>query len=116
VTRLQFLAVFASKGASVTLEQISYLSQSIAAIAVVASLVFVGVQIRQSEKTQRAAMHTSRLGQIRETAFHIASPGITEGYIKALRTRRQQSGRSFFSPPWPSRSRAMNNIGNFAKG
>ncbi|MEQ1819723.1 MAG: hypothetical protein ABL871_14050 [Terricaulis sp.] len=67
-----------------TLEQISYLSQSIAAIAVVASLVFVGIQIRQSEKTQRAAMHTSRLGQIRETAFHIASPGITEGYSKAL--------------------------------
>lgn len=65
-----------------TLEQISYLSQSIAAIAVVASLVFVGAQIRQSEKTQRAVMHDNRLRQIRETSLHLASPGVTDSYIK----------------------------------
>ncbi len=68
-----------------TLEQISHLSQSIAAIAVVASLVFVGVQIRQSEKTQRAAMHDNRLRVLRETMLHIASPGVTESFIKGSR-------------------------------
>ncbi len=68
-----------------TLEQISYLSQSIAAVAVIASLVFVGVQIRQSEKTQRAVMHDNRLRQIRETSLHLASPGVTDGFIKGSR-------------------------------
>lgn len=65
-----------------TLEQISYLSQMVAAFAVVASLVFVGMQIRQGEKTQRAVMHDNRLRQIRETSLHITTPGVTEGYIK----------------------------------
>lgn len=65
-----------------TLEQISYLSQSIAAFAVVASLVFVGVQIRQSDKTQRAVMHDNRLRVLRETVLHISSPGVTDSFIK----------------------------------
>ncbi|WP_395645581.1 hypothetical protein [Terricaulis sp.] len=65
-----------------TLEQISYLSQTIAAVAVIASLVFVGVQIRQSEKSQRAVMHDNRLRVLRETALHISLPGVTESYIK----------------------------------
>jgi hypothetical protein len=68
-----------------TLEQISYLSQTIAAVAVIASLVFVGVQIRQSEKTQRSLMHDNRLRQIRETMLHIASPGVTESFVKGSR-------------------------------
>lgn len=75
----------AASGATMTLEQISYLSQSIAAIAVVASLVFVGVQIRQSDKTQRAQMHDNRLRVLRETMLHIASPGVAESFIKGSR-------------------------------
>lgn len=65
-----------------TLEQISYLSQTIGAFAVVASLIFVGVQIRQSDKTQRAVMHDNRLRVLRETALHVSSPGVTESFIK----------------------------------
>ena len=65
-----------------TFEQISSVSQSIAAVAVVASLIFVGVQIRQGDKTQRAVMHDNRLRQIRETALHLASPGVTDSFIK----------------------------------
>ena len=62
---------------TVTLERVSYASQTIAALAVIASLVFVGAQIRQNERTQRAVMHDNRLRQIRETSLHIASPGVT---------------------------------------
>lgn len=65
-----------------TLEQISYLSQTIGAVAVVASLIFVGVQIRQSDKTQRALMHDNRLRVMRETMLHISSPGVTDSFIK----------------------------------
>ena len=49
------------KGASMSLEDVYYLSQILAAIAIVASLVFVGLQIHQSDKTQRAIMHQARI-------------------------------------------------------
>lgn len=50
-----------------TLEQISYLSQSIAAVAVIAPLVFVGIQIRQSEKTHGIVAEISAKRQARAT-------------------------------------------------
>ena len=40
-----------------TLEQLYFVSQIAAALSIIASLVFVGFQVRQSEKTQRALMH-----------------------------------------------------------
>lgn len=40
-----------------TLTQISQLAQAIGSAAVVASLIFVGIQLRQSTKTTRAASH-----------------------------------------------------------
>lgn len=43
-----------------SLEELYFVSQIMAAIAIVASLIFVGVQLRQAERTQRAAMHQSR--------------------------------------------------------
>lgn len=43
-----------------TLEQISYLSQSIAAFAVVISLIYLAVQVRQTERNQRAMMQQVR--------------------------------------------------------
>lgn len=68
-----------------TLEQLSDLSQTIAAVAVVVSLVFIGLQMRQNDKTQRAVMHDNRLRVLRETALHISSPGVTDSYIKGSR-------------------------------
>jgi hypothetical protein len=65
-----------------TLDQISSISQTIAALAVVASLLFVGAQIRQSERTQRAVMHDNRMRQIRETLLHLASPGVSSSFVK----------------------------------
>lgn len=43
-----------------TLEELSYLGQVAGAIGVIASLVFLGFQVRASEKTQRALMHSQR--------------------------------------------------------
>ena len=40
-----------------TLAEISQISQTVGSVAVVASLIFVGVQIRQNTKTTRAASH-----------------------------------------------------------
>ena len=43
-----------------TLEEMYFVSQIVAAVAIVGSLIFVGIQLRQSERTQRAAMHQGR--------------------------------------------------------
>lgn len=43
-----------------TLEEFSYLGQVVGAVGVIASLVFLGFQVRASEKTQRALMHAQR--------------------------------------------------------
>jgi hypothetical protein len=40
-----------------TLEQLSLITQIVAGVAVVASLIFVGIQIRQSTRTARAQIH-----------------------------------------------------------
>ena len=40
-----------------TLEDINYISQTVAAVAILASLIFVGVQIRQNTAATRAASH-----------------------------------------------------------
>jgi hypothetical protein len=43
-----------------SLEQIFYVSQSVAAIAVVASIVYLAQQVRQSERIQRAMVQQGR--------------------------------------------------------
>jgi hypothetical protein len=43
-----------------TLEQIFYLSQSIASVAVVGSLIYLGLQVRGAERSQRAIMQQGR--------------------------------------------------------
>ena len=43
-----------------SLEQVFYLSQSIASIAVVGSLIYLGLQVRSAERSQRAIMQQGR--------------------------------------------------------
>ena len=43
-----------------TLEEIYYISQIVAVIAIFCSLIFVGLQMRQSARNQRAVMHANR--------------------------------------------------------
>ena len=61
-----------------TLDQIFSASQITAAIAVVASLFFVGLQLRQSDRTQRAGSLQSVLDGYRDRTF---LPGITSGEV-----------------------------------
>jgi hypothetical protein len=61
-----------------TLEDAYFISQIIAATAIVASLIFVGVQLRQSERTQRAAMHQGRTQRGMDMALRSAEPHIVD--------------------------------------
>ena len=57
-----------------TLEEMYFVSQIVAAVAIVASLIFVGIQLRQSERTQRAAMHQGRTQRGMDMALRSADP------------------------------------------
>ena len=61
-----------------TLEDAYFISQIIAATAIVASLIFVGVQLRQYERTQRAAMHQGRTQRGMDMALRSSEPHIVD--------------------------------------
>ncbi len=57
-----------------TLEDISNLSQAIAALAVVVSLIYLALQTRQSARNQRAMMHSARAQSIRDSFYRMGDP------------------------------------------
>jgi hypothetical protein len=56
------------------LEQVYYLSQSVASIAVVCSLVYLALQVRQAERSQRAMMQQGRADRTSQASLAIATP------------------------------------------
>lgn len=68
-----------------SLEDIYYISQIVAAVAIVGSLAFVGVQLRQAERTQRAAMHQGRTQRGMDMALRSADPPMVEAIGSFIR-------------------------------
>lgn len=56
-----------------TLEETFYLSQSIASIAVVGTLIYLGLQVRYAERSQRAIMQQGRADRVSKASLSIAS-------------------------------------------
>jgi hypothetical protein len=85
-----------------SLEQAAYLSQVVAAIAVLGSLVFVGLQIRQNTRSQRVVAVDSLAAAIAAINVPaIESPALGEALAKALHdwdsaTREQRILAHFF--------------------
>jgi hypothetical protein len=68
-----------------SLEQASYLSQVIAAVAVLASLLFVGLQIRQNTRSQKVVAVNSLVAAIAAINFPaIESPALGEALSKVF--------------------------------
>jgi hypothetical protein len=57
-----------------TLEEIFYLSQSIASVAVVGTLIYLGLQVRYAERSQRAIMQQGRADRVSQASLTVASP------------------------------------------
>jgi hypothetical protein len=55
-----------------SLEQVFYLSQSIASVAVVASLIYLGLQVRGADRSQRAIMQRGRADRVSSAALTVA--------------------------------------------
>lgn len=72
-----------------SLEGLYFVSQIVAAFALIASLFFVGLQLRQTDKTQRAAMHQARAQRNMDLALRLAEPHNAEflSRIRAGETR-----------------------------
>ena len=67
-----------------TLEQVFFVSQSIAAAAVVASILYLAREVRQSERVQRATMQQGRADRAAHASLTIASAGLSRIWQEAL--------------------------------
>lgn len=73
------------------LEDYYMISQVVAALAVIGSLVFVGMQMRQSDKTQRAIMHQERTHRQIEVLSKSLEP---HNYTVLARSRSEDQVRN----------------------
>ncbi len=67
-----------------SLEHIFYLSQSIAAVAVIASLLYLAQQVRQAERVQRATMQQGRADRTSQASLATANPELSRVFQKAM--------------------------------
>lgn len=65
-----------------SLEDIFYLSQSVASVAVIGSLIYLGLQVRSAERSQRAIMQQGRADRTSHGAIAIASPELARVFHK----------------------------------
>ena len=65
-----------------SLEDIFYLSQSVASVAVVGSLIYLGLQVRSTERSQRAIMQQGRADRTSHGSIAIASPELARVFHK----------------------------------
>jgi len=67
-----------------SLEHIFYVSQSIAAVAVIASLLYLAQQVRQAERVQRATMQQGRADRTSQAALAVASSELVRVLQKGM--------------------------------
>ena len=67
-----------------TLEQVFYVSQSIASVAVVGTLVYLGLQVRGADRSQRAIMQQGRADRVSKAALTIASPDLARIWDRGM--------------------------------
>jgi hypothetical protein len=65
-----------------SLEQIFYLSQSVASVAVIGTLIYLGLQVRAAERSQRAIMQQGRADRASHGALALADPELARVFQK----------------------------------
>jgi hypothetical protein len=78
-----------------SLEQIFYMSQSVAAVAVVASIVYLALQVRQSERIQRAMVQQGRADRASHRAMIMASPDLAEVVQRGMAGNKELTREEF---------------------
>lgn len=67
-----------------TLEEVFYLSQSIASVAVVGTLIYLGVQVRSADRSQRALMQQGRADRTSKASLTVAHADLAHIWQIAL--------------------------------
>lgn len=78
-----------------TLEQLFFISQTVAAAAVVASIIYLAREVRQSERVQRANMQQGRANRVSTTALTMANPDLARVWQKGLSADPQLTREEF---------------------
>jgi hypothetical protein len=76
------LSLVPELGRSVTLEDVFYVSQTIASVAVVGSLIYVGLQVRYAERSQRGLMQQARADRTSLGSLTVAGPELARIWMK----------------------------------
>jgi len=66
------------------LSDLASIGSLISSAAVLISLVYLALQIRQAERNQRALIHQGRASRMIALTTQIADPGIVDGYFLAI--------------------------------
>lgn len=67
-----------------TLSDLSSIATAISAVAILASLVFVNIQVRQAEKYQRALIQQERASRTADIAMHLMDPAFAELHYRCM--------------------------------
>lgn len=67
-----------------TLEEFYYVSQIAASVAVLASLIYLALQTRQTARNQQAQMHATRLQYVRDDVARLADPAFSNVFRLGL--------------------------------
>jgi hypothetical protein len=67
-----------------TLENIFYISQSIASVAVVASLIYLALEVRHAERSQRGMMQQARADRTANASLATADPELARVWLKGM--------------------------------
>ena len=67
-----------------TLSDLSSIATAISAFAILVSLIFVNIQVRQAEKYQRASIQQGRATRTGEIALHVTDPAFAEVHSRCM--------------------------------
>ena len=88
-----------------TLEDIYFVSQSVASLAVISSLIYLGVQVRYAERSQRGIMQQGRADRTAQASLTVASPELARVWRKGMSVEPALSPDEFTQ--WMLLCRAM---------
>ena len=87
-----------------SLEHIFYVSQSIAAVAVIASLLYLAQQVRQAERVQRATMQQGRADRTSQASLAVASSELARVLQKGMAGDTELTREEFTQWMWMCRA------------
>ena len=75
-----------SSGATMSLSDLASIGSFISGVAVLVSLIYLALQVRQAEKNQRAIVQQERVSRSSDQLFRLADPVLARAWLKGLKS------------------------------